>query len=242
MTRVRTLASLGVAAATLAYLVASSQGWTAAGYATKPLIVVSCLGIVAGGAASPTRGWILAGLGLSLGGDIALMLPGDYFVAGLALFLVAHLCYIRAFTLNGWRVSPLPSLLVGGYLMLMVALLLPVLGPMRVPVALYATVISIMAWQALEQRAALETRATALVLRRRHVRGIRLRHQPLPGAACHGAPADHGHLRARAWGISLNASMQGHGRPDCRTAILARPSSGGPDGACRRAATPGRRA
>jgi alkenylglycerophosphocholine/alkenylglycerophosphoethanolamine hydrolase len=216
MTRVRTLASLGVAAATLAYLVASSQGWTAAGYATKPLIVVSCLGIVAGGAASPTRGWILAGLGLSLGGDIALMLPGDYFVAGLALFLVAHLCYIRAFTLNGWRVSPLPSLLVGGYLMLMVALLVPVLGPMRVPVAVYATVISIMAWQAVEQRAALETRAAALVAFgavmfvasdtalaiNRFLTPLAMERLLIMGT-----------YALAQWAIALGASMQEHGRP-----------------------------
>lgn len=216
MTRVRTLASLGVAAASLAYLVASSQGWTAAGYATKPLIVVSCLGIVAGGAASPTRGWILAGLGLSLGGDIALMLPGDYFVAGLALFLVAHLCYIRAFTLNGWRVSPLPSLLVGGYLMLMVALLVPVLGPMRVPVAVYATVISIMAWQAVEQRAALETRAAALVAFgavmfvasdtalaiNRFLTPLAMERLLIMGT-----------YALAQWAIALGASMQEHGRP-----------------------------
>lgn len=216
MTRVRTLASLGVAAATLAYLVASIQGWTAVGYATKPLIVVSCLAIVAGGAAAPTRGWILAGLGLSLGGDVALMLPGDYFVAGLALFLLAHLCYIRAFTLNGWRVSPLPSLLVGGYLMLMVALLVPVLGPMRVPVALYATVISIMAWQALEQRAALETRAAALVAFgavmfvasdtalaiNRFLAPLAMERLLIMGT-----------YALAQWGISLGASMQGHGRP-----------------------------
>ena len=216
MTRVRTLASLGVAAASLAYLVASSQGWTAAGYATKPLIVVSCLGIVAGGAASPTRGWILAGLGLSLGGDIALMLPGDYFVAGLALFLVAHLCYIRAFTLNGWRVSPLPSLLVGGYLMLMVALLVPVLGPMRVPVAVYATVISIMAWQAVEQRAALETRAAALVAFgavmfvasdtalaiNRFLTPLAMERLLIMGT-----------YALAQWGIALGASMQEYGRP-----------------------------
>ena len=216
MTRVRTLASLGVAAASLAYLVASSQGWTAAGYATKPLIVVSCLGIVAGGAASPTRGWILAGLGLSLGGDVALMLPGDYFVTGLALFLVAHLCYIRAFTLNGWRVSPLPSLLVGGYLMLMVALLVPVLGPMRVPVAVYATVISIMAWQAVEQRAALETRAAALVAFgavmfvasdtalaiNRFLTPLAMERLLIMGT-----------YALAQWGIALGASMQEHGRP-----------------------------
>lgn len=216
MTRVRPLANLGVAAATLAYLVASAQGWTAVGYATKPLIVVSCLAIVAGGTASPTRGWILAGLGLSLGGDVALMLPGDYFVTGLALFLVAHLCYIRAFTLNGWRVSPLPSLLVGGYLMLMVAMLLPVLGPMRVPVALYATVISIMAWQALEQRAALETRATALVAFgavmfvasdtalaiNRFLAPLAMERLLIMGT-----------YALAQWGISLGASTQGHGRP-----------------------------
>ncbi len=40
---------------------------------------------------------VLAGLVLSLIGDVFLMLPGDHFVPGLVAFLLAHVCYIVAF-------------------------------------------------------------------------------------------------------------------------------------------------
>ena len=117
---------------------------------------------LAAAATGPMRLWVIAGLAWSLGGDIALMLPGDYFVAGLALFLVAHLCYIVAFTRDGWRATPGPALVVGAYLMLVATLLLPSLGAMRAPVVVYAAVISLMVWQALERAAALHTPAARL--------------------------------------------------------------------------------
>jgi uncharacterized membrane protein YhhN len=41
--------------------------------------------------------WILGALAFSLVGDVFLMLPSDRFVAGLAAFLIAHICYIAAF-------------------------------------------------------------------------------------------------------------------------------------------------
>jgi uncharacterized membrane protein YhhN len=57
------------------------------------------------------RGWlslfILVGLIFSLAGDVFLMLPGNWFLAGLVAFLVAHLAYIGGFNANGftfhWR-------------------------------------------------------------------------------------------------------------------------------------------
>ncbi len=53
----------------------------------------------------------------SLGGDVFLMLPGDYFIPGLASFLVAHLFYIALFRQGvGWFVQRkvLWGLLAGG--------------------------------------------------------------------------------------------------------------------------------
>lgn len=44
------------------------------------------------------RRWVLAGLLLSLVGDVALLWPQAGFVTGLVAFLLAHLCYIVAFT------------------------------------------------------------------------------------------------------------------------------------------------
>jgi uncharacterized membrane protein YhhN len=46
----------------------------------------------------PARWWFtLAALGSSLAGDILLMLARDRFVAGLASFLLAHVCDVVAF-------------------------------------------------------------------------------------------------------------------------------------------------
>lgn len=44
------------------------------------------------------RRWVLAGLLFSLVGDVALLWPQAGFVTGLVAFLLAHLCYIVAFT------------------------------------------------------------------------------------------------------------------------------------------------
>ena len=44
--------------------------------------------------------WLLAALAWSLLGDVWLMLPGDYFIPGLASFLLAHLCYLRLFRIG----------------------------------------------------------------------------------------------------------------------------------------------
>ena len=95
---------------------------------------------------------IAAGLLFSLAGDVFLMLPRDRFVAGLVAFLVAHLCYIGAFTRDGGfsrhAGSALPLVALGAVLL---SLLWPFLGPLRLPVIVYMLVILTMAWQALER-------------------------------------------------------------------------------------------
>jgi uncharacterized membrane protein YhhN len=62
------------------------------------------------------RSWlsvlILTGLILSLAGDVFLMLPGNWFLAGLVAFLVAHLAYIGGFNADGFTL-PWRSLLFG---------------------------------------------------------------------------------------------------------------------------------
>lgn len=93
---------------------------------------------------------ILVGLAFSLAGDIFLMLPGDRFLPGLASFLAAHLCYIIAFS-SGTRLglSPWTTLPLVLYGALLLPVLWPHLGPMKVPVLLYMAVILAMAWRAL---------------------------------------------------------------------------------------------
>jgi uncharacterized membrane protein YhhN len=103
----------------------------------------------AGGSWPRYHGLLCAGLLWSLAGDVFLMLPGDWFVAGLASFLAAHLCYIAAFTRDTPRWGP--AVLAVPYvaaLGLLLALLWPHLGLLRTAVVLYGTALAAMAWLA----------------------------------------------------------------------------------------------
>ncbi|MFN2302350.1 MAG: lysoplasmalogenase, partial [Anaerolineales bacterium] len=91
---------------------------------------------------------VLVGLLLSLGGDVALMLPDKprAFLVGLVLFLLAHIAYIIAFgTLASYsnpEILSLAILLVIG--VTFYAIIKPGLGKMRIPVIVYMLIISIM--------------------------------------------------------------------------------------------------
>lgn len=108
---------------------------------------------------------IVAGLLCSLAGDVFLMLPRERFIAGLFSFLVAHLCYIAAFSFERKGATPLwtalPFLLYGG---LMLRVLWPHLAKMKVPVIFYMLVISVMAWEALNGWLASAARGSLLAL------------------------------------------------------------------------------
>lgn len=74
--------------------------WIWLHYVFKPLTTVLILALVAGALAPISaryRMLVCVGLVFSLAGDVFLMLPGDWFVFGLASFLLAHLCYVAAF-------------------------------------------------------------------------------------------------------------------------------------------------
>jgi uncharacterized membrane protein YhhN len=139
--------------ATLALGWGEYRGPRALVYVAKPLATLLILGLALAappGADPRVAQWIVAGLVFSLAGDVLLMLPSDRVVAGLASFLVAHLCYIVAFTAEaGFQPAPLalaPLLVAVG---LVYRKLSPGLGAMRVPVIVYIGVIVVMAWQAL---------------------------------------------------------------------------------------------
>ncbi|MCB1255493.1 MAG: lysoplasmalogenase [Microthrixaceae bacterium] len=78
-------------------------------YAFKPLTMVALIAAtlaITDPASSSAHGSgariaMVIGLALSLLGDIALMLPGRYFIQGLAAFLLAHIAYIVALALFG---------------------------------------------------------------------------------------------------------------------------------------------
>ncbi|MCW8329518.1 lysoplasmalogenase [Photobacterium sp. SDRW27] len=92
---------------------------------------------------------IFIGLLLSVVGDIFLMLPKDRFVPGLVSFLLAHVAYSLAFwsQLDGSMVWWLPAMLFGGGIIVFL-LLLPSLGRLIAPVAVYIAMIVQMTWAA----------------------------------------------------------------------------------------------
>ncbi len=133
---------------------AERRGLRRAVYLWKPATLLCVIAIAALGSASPTDPYalaILAGLVLSLAGDVWLMLPRDRFAAGLASFFVAHLCYVTAFAgPEGPRGGPLGLLLFVAAACLMLALLLPGVrgGALRAAVVAYVAAIAAMGWQA----------------------------------------------------------------------------------------------
>jgi uncharacterized membrane protein YhhN len=96
------------------------------------------------------RALIVVGLACSLGGDVLLMLPGERLGGGLAAFLAAQLAYVAAFSLaNPVAGVQLPWLLP--FLVFCGAVLADrwrALGRMKIPLVVYAAVISVMAWRA----------------------------------------------------------------------------------------------
>lgn len=121
-------------------------------YLFKPLTIalVIVLAWTLGSAAPDRYFWlILAGLVFSAAGDVFLMLPRDRFVPGLVSFLLAHLLYITAFSQPaGFFAAPLLALpyLAGAGVLLWV--LLPKTGQLRIPVIVYALALAVMGWQA----------------------------------------------------------------------------------------------
>ncbi len=92
---------------------------------------------------------IFTGLLLSTVGDVFLMLPKDRFIQGLACFFLAHIAYSVAFwsQLSGGMVWWLPAMLFGGGIIVFL-LLLPSLGRLMLPVAVYIAMIAQMTWAA----------------------------------------------------------------------------------------------
>lgn len=97
-----------LASATLA--IASACGWLAAPWLlwlAKPLTTLLVIvhaaarGRDGGRSGQAMRRAVLAGLVLSLLGDVALLWPREGFLPGLVAFLLAHLAYLVAFTRGG---------------------------------------------------------------------------------------------------------------------------------------------
>lgn len=122
-------------------------------YIFKPLIVVSLMGwfygqvkIISGAAM-----YFMAALLFSLAGDVFLLFEEKselFFMAGLGSFLLAHILYISAFLLlrkgEALRVRWFWIIAVGIYGSTLLYMLMPYLGALKIPVAVYAFVICLM--------------------------------------------------------------------------------------------------
>lgn len=163
MAAVVSFVSLLALASALLTIRAGYKGTRRQVYFFKPLTVILILFVALQSkhATAPSyQGLIVAGLLCSLAGDLFLMLPRERFVAGLVCFLLAHVCYVAAFTSGVARAFAGGGSLVftawGGaalfvYGALMLMLLWPGLGKLKAPVAVYVAVILLMAWQALNR-------------------------------------------------------------------------------------------
>lgn len=148
--RVRWLALIAVAAALAicgAYLSLAPLH-----YIAKPLATLLIVAMVTH-SQSTERGYragIVAGLLLSTCGDVFLMLPGDYFVFGLASFLMAHVAYLFAFTRRARLFETAwPLLGYAAAAAIVLSMVWPGLPPaLRVPVIVYVAVLAAMAAQA----------------------------------------------------------------------------------------------
>ncbi len=97
-----------------------------------------------------TSRWVIAGLFLSLVGDIALLWPQQGFLAGLIAFLLAHLAYLVAFTrVQRFAARPLAFAVYAVVAGLILWQLWPgVPTALRIPVLAYVLCLASMAAQA----------------------------------------------------------------------------------------------
>lgn len=138
-------------AAALSALLAIAVEWReqrhASFYVLKPLTTLLIAGIALCASPGDYRNWVLAGLVLSLAGDICLMFHGNaWFIGGLSSFLLAHLLFIAAL-LSGVDAYVLPPwiwiLVIAGAVFF--GWLLPKTGSLRLPVLVYGAVLMAMA-------------------------------------------------------------------------------------------------
>jgi uncharacterized membrane protein YhhN len=135
----------------LIHLLFIASGNPALSFYTKPLLmpllIVALL--LSMEKAIHSTGFILAGLVMSLAGDVLLMWD-QFFIPGLICFLLTHIFYIfyfiRLANKNGWLLKKQPFLLIPvvGYTFSLLWVLLPHLDKLALPVIVYAVVISVM--------------------------------------------------------------------------------------------------
>jgi len=136
------------------YLLIILFDYPAIAWYLKPLLLLFLLYTVYDFEDFPTKKILLTALALSWIGDIILLFADKgelYFIFGLIAFLLSHMVYIVLFSKQLKTETNTNNLLyifgigvIIAYLALMFFLLLPNLGDLRIPVSIYAIVISTM--------------------------------------------------------------------------------------------------
>lgn len=138
--------------------IAVGKQWKGLEFFAKPgVMLLMLVWLWSLGGFSGQMTWFAIGLGLSLCGDIFLMLPREQFLAGLAAFLGAHVAYLIGFNPTLPPVNPVSlalAIMVGltaARLYRAIAIGLATSGnrKLHVPVLIYSTVISLMLLSAL---------------------------------------------------------------------------------------------
>ena len=155
------LCSLGFAVSAAVTVAAHALGRQSLVYVFKPVATALLLLLVAAGpsGSSSYARAILAGLFFSLLGDVFLMLPADRFRSGLFSFLLAHACYVFAFTRDSPCATPPPPFV---RCLALGAAVLPALWSgiprrLRPHVIAYVAILLVMAGQAASRAAHLHT-------------------------------------------------------------------------------------
>ena len=166
MSKIRILLSCVAAVSALIFIVAEYIGPAYLSYIFKPLTMLGIIAVAVMDTCEQPGFYgkvLIGGLLCSFAGDIFLMVPENYFIAGLISFLIGHIFYIVAFTngrfMRSSILSLLPFVLYGIF---MFRLLAPFLGGLLWPVSLYLMVILIMGWQAWERWSRLRKTGAAL--------------------------------------------------------------------------------
>ncbi len=139
-------AALAIASAPWAF----GQPWLNVVFKPLATVLIMAFAWPRGRTTPAARRWVLAGLALSLAGDVALLWPQRGFVPGLVSFLLAHLAYLVAFTraqrlaARRWPFVAYAALAAG----VLAALWPGVPAALRGPVLAYVVCLAAMAAQA----------------------------------------------------------------------------------------------
>ena len=131
---------------------AGACAWTDVFNLAKPLALMLLMFVawLPNGLADKPQTWLVRALVLSWVGDVLLLYPG-LFLPGLVAFLAAHVCYFKLLNMDAPLLPNRSALLrcvLAGALMYAVLFFNGLQMDMRIPVALYVAVISLMAAQA----------------------------------------------------------------------------------------------